>query len=121
MRELASLGERQAENYSSWIGQNSERSEFWPIQLRIVVCSLPLLALTGKHARTSSSPAPSPPEEEKGRTIEVGSGCPITWRLGQIGSSTESFRTAYAIPIGELDNRGSHVATSLTESFRRFL
>jgi hypothetical protein len=39
------FGERQAENYCSWIRQNSERTEFWRIQLPIVVCTLPPLAL----------------------------------------------------------------------------
>ncbi len=34
-----------AENYRSWIRQNSECTEFWRIQLRIVECSLPPLAL----------------------------------------------------------------------------
>ena len=37
--------ERQAENYRSWIRENSERTEFWRIQLRIGMCSLPPLAL----------------------------------------------------------------------------
>ncbi len=40
-----SLGELQAENYRSWIRQNSERTEFWRIQLRIDVSSFPPLAL----------------------------------------------------------------------------
>ena len=36
-RLALTLGERQAENYRSWIRQNSERTEFWRIQLRILL------------------------------------------------------------------------------------
>ena len=40
------LGERQSEDYRSWIRQNSECTEFFRIQLRIMICSLPPLVLT---------------------------------------------------------------------------
>ena len=32
--DVVFLGQRQAENYRSWIRQNSECTEFWRIQLR---------------------------------------------------------------------------------------